>query len=157
MTNTGDVNLTNVMVYSIRSGGITNLIYGPIELAPGESAPFTGNYTVGIGGHPQTDILEATGMDTCQARTVTAKANCLGSFATASVLNLRSVGVLNGVATIVWDTIPGVTCTLQYKTSMSDSTWTTIPGNATATGTTSTMTDKVGLTPVRFYRIIVGK
>ena len=157
VTNTGDVNLTNVMVYSIRSGGITNLIYGPIELAPGESAPFTGNYTVGIGGHPQTDILEATGMDTCQARTVTAKANCLGSFATASVLNLRSVGVLNGVATIVWDTIPGVTCTLQYKTSMSDSTWTTIPGNATATGTTSTMTDKVGLTPVRFYRIIVGK
>ncbi len=157
VTNTGDVNLTNVLVYSIRSGGITNLVFGPIELAPGESAPFTGNYTVGVGGNPQTDILEATGMDTCQARTVVAKSNCAGVVALTSGLSLRSVTVLNGVAIIVWDTTPGVTGTLQYKTAMSDPTWTTIPGNATTVGTTSTMTDKVGLTPVRFYRIIVGK
>ena len=77
VSNTGDVVLTNVFVFSSQTNGNTRLL-GPIELAPGESEEFSGSYMVTAGSNPATDTVTAQGTDTCQARTVSARANCAG-------------------------------------------------------------------------------
>jgi uncharacterized repeat protein (TIGR01451 family) len=60
------------------AGNNTTLL-GPIELAPGESKGFSGSYIVAANSTPLTDTVTARGMDTCQARTVTATADCSGT------------------------------------------------------------------------------
>jgi uncharacterized repeat protein (TIGR01451 family) len=157
LTNLGDVNLTNVMVFSTRSGGERVVVLGPVELAPGESARFTGSYVVTSGSNPAFDIIEASGMDTCLGRTVIARANCAGPIGPAAEPIMRTVSVLNGVATVTWDSVPGETYTLQCKGNHEDPIWINIPGNVTATGTTVTKTDQVGPSPKRFYRAIIAE
>jgi hypothetical protein len=75
VSNTGDLNLTNIFVFSSQPNANTPLL-GPIELAPGESEVFTGSYTVTAGSNPATDTVTARGTDICQARTVSATAIC---------------------------------------------------------------------------------
>ncbi len=154
VSNVGDVNLTNVMVFSSRPGGIQTKVLGPVELAPGETASFTGSYVVPIGGNTSGDIVLATGMDTCQARTVTAKANCSGPVG-QSVPVIRSITMIQGVSTVAWDAIPGVSYRLQCKGILNDPIWIDIPGDVTANGSTCNKTDEVGPTQRRFYRVVV--
>jgi len=137
--------------------GMTVVVLGPVELAPGESARFTGSYVVTSGSNPAFDIIEASGMDTCLGRTVIARANCAGPIGPAAEPIMRTVSVLNGVATVTWDSVPGETYTLQCKGNHEDPIWINIPGNVTATGTTVTKTDQVGPSPKRFYRAIIAE
>lgn len=155
ITNTGDVNLTNVMVFSIRSGGVRVPLLGPTELAPGEWARFTGSYILAANDNPSGDIIEATGMDTCLGRTVTARANCAGPIDLSSPPMLTFVSLMDGVATVSWDSVAGLTYTLQCKANHQDPIWIDIPGNVTATGSTASKTDVVGPSVRRFYRVLV--
>lgn len=157
VTNTGDVNLTNVMVFSARPGGIRVRLLGPVELAPGEAATFSGSYTVVAGSDPTTELIEATGMDTCQARTVTARADCSGPAVQTDAIILRSVSLAGGVATVTWDSTPGITYTLQCKANAEDPIWINIPGNVTANAASASKTDNVGPTAKRFYRVVVAE
>jgi hypothetical protein len=151
VTNTGDVVLTNVFVVSSQPNADTPLL-GPIELAPGESQEFSGSYTVTAGSDPATDTVTARGTDTCQARTISAVANCSG---TTAVPAITSVLNGNGTVTITWTATPGTTYCLQHKASSEDSSWVNIPGNVTAASATASKSDNVGTNKAGFYRIMV--
>jgi hypothetical protein len=151
VSNTGDVNLTNVFVFSNQPNAHTPLL-GPMELAPGESEEFTGSYTVTDNSNPATDTVTASGLDTCQGRTATAAANCFGPL---FPLTITSVTLANEVATVSWTATPGAVYTLQSKTNLQDSSWISIPGNVTASGNTASKNDAVGSSMQRFYRVLI--
>lgn len=154
ITNIGDVNLTNVMVFSIRTGGSRVQVLGPVELAPGETSTYSGSYTVTTGSEPSTDIIEVTGMDTCQARLVIARANCSGPLAPSVEPRITSITQVNGLATVTWNSTPGVTYTLQCKGSFENPIWINVPGNVTAAGSSAAKSDQVSPSAKRFYRVI---
>ena len=72
-----------------------------------------------------------------------------------SPLLITSVRVANGVAVVTWNAVAGQTYRVQYKNSLSDSTWTDLPPDVTATGPTASKTDNVGAQPQRFYRVLL--
>jgi hypothetical protein len=204
VSNTGDVYLTNVFVYSSQptsaltwhpgttGGGISlasissqnyesrlqatladwscqgpNLgrsasslagnntpVLGPIELAPGETKAFSGSYVVTAGSNPATDTVRATGTDTCQARTVSATANCSGSVTPLVQPAISSAALADGMVKVTWTATPGVTYCLQSKTNSQDS-WSDVPGNVTASGATASKQDAMGSSQQRFYRVMV--
>jgi hypothetical protein len=67
---------------------------------------------------------------------------------------LLSVGLTNGLATLVWSAVPGQMYSLLSKAQLSDSNWITAVSNILATGATASATDSVGPAPQRFYRVI---
>jgi len=153
VSNTGDVVLTNVFVISSQTNGNTRLL-GPIELAPGESEEFSGSYIVTAGSNPAIDTVTAQGTDTCQGRTVSARANCAGPVPLVQLV-IASVTTSNGTATVAWTATPGTTYRLQWKDSLQGSTWNDIPGDIIATGTNASKTDVMDQTKQRFYRIMI--
>jgi len=153
VSNTGDVVLTNVFVISSQTNGNTRLL-GPIELAPGESEEFSGSYIVTAGSNPAIDTVTAQGTDTCQGRTVSARANCAGPVPLVQLV-VASVTTSNGTATVAWTATPGTTYRLQWKDSLQGSTWNDIPGDIIATGTNASKTDVMDQTKQRFYRIMI--
>jgi uncharacterized repeat protein (TIGR01451 family) len=68
----------NLGLSSSSQAGNNTVMLGPIQLTPGESKTFSGSYVVTAGSNPLADTVTATGMDICQARTVTATATCAG-------------------------------------------------------------------------------
>lgn len=153
-TNTGDVNLVNVFVYAVR-GGVRTPILGPFELAPGETVRFNDSYTVGTNSSPSSDIVEITGVDTCQARTVLARATCSGPAGPDGDMPVvRSVVLSGDTATITWSGKAGMTYKVQWKGSVGDTNWTDVPGNVTATGNTVIKSDLIGTNMGRFYRVV---
>lgn len=151
VSNSGDTILTNVYVVSSQPSPNTPLL-GPIELAPRETKRFSGSYTVTANSNPQLDTVTARGMNTCKGITTTATINCLGS---SIVPAIASVTLAEGVATVSWTATPGAVYTLQYKANLQDSSWTSIPGNVTASGNTASKNDAVGTTTQRFYRVLI--
>ena len=59
VSNTGNITLTNVLVFSMQPAPNT-LVLGPIPLAPGASAPFTGSYIASGGSNPTTNSAVVT-------------------------------------------------------------------------------------------------
>lgn len=96
VTNTSAEVLTNVYVFSNLPVPNT-VLAGPIELAAGESEFFTGSYTVAAGASGL--IVTASGLDTCQARTVNAAANCSGPINPPNQPRAITV-VINGNGTV---------------------------------------------------------
>jgi hypothetical protein len=60
VTNTGNVKLTGVTVVDDKVGG-DGIVLGPIDLGPGDSAPYSGSYSVS--GFSSTDHVVASGTD----------------------------------------------------------------------------------------------
>ncbi len=73
VANAGDVTLTNIYVVSNQPSNNSPVI-GPISLAPGASASFSGSYLAPVFCCQMTDTLTASGMDRCQSRKVAATA-----------------------------------------------------------------------------------
>ena len=151
VTNAGDVVLTNVYVIGSKPNANTSLL-GPIELAPGETKTFNGSYTVTSTSDATTDIVTATGTDTCQGRTVSDMARCFGP---EPGLRITSVTVANGLATVSWTATPGDTYSLQQKRNLSDPEWIDIAGPVAASGATASKVTAIGSNTQLFYRIIV--
>jgi hypothetical protein len=151
VSNTGDVNLTNVSVVSSQPSANTPVL-GPIELAPGETKLFSGSYVVTAGSDPRTDTVTARGYDICQGRSVVASADCSGS---VGVIVINSVAIANDTATVTWTATPGTVYRVQCKASSQDTNWITIPGDVTATSATASKDDAIGSVPQRFYRVMV--
>ena len=66
----------------------------------------------------------------------------------------KSIVTANGMATITWTSTAGSTYTVQGKTNSQDPTWINLPGDVTATGSTTTKQDAVSGNTQRFYRVI---
>ena len=150
--NTGDINLTNVIVLSSQSNPKTTLL-GPIELAPGESKDFNGSYPVLSGIDPAADTVTASGSDTCRARLVTATANCAGLIV-ASAPKILSVTINQSVALVTWTATAGTQYHVQSRSDASDL-WVTLPGTILATGNVASKEDAMGLSQKRLYRVMV--
>ena len=150
VSNAGDVVLTNVYVLSSQPNANTPVL-GPIELAPGETKGFSGSYTVTAGSNPTADTVTATGTDICEGRTVTAAATCLGALGR---LDISSVTLANGIATVTWTATPGVVYRLQYRSSVANPTWVDVPGDVTANSATASKNTAVGSAGQGFYRVM---
>jgi hypothetical protein len=66
-----------------------------------------------------------------------------------------SIMTSNGVATITWTSVPGNYYRLQYKDSLTDATWSNVTPDVLATNAMTTMTNVLGSTPQRFYRVML--
>jgi uncharacterized repeat protein (TIGR01451 family) len=73
VTNTGDALLTNVVVFSGQAGQNLPLL-GPLDLAPGESAPYTGSLTVPFNTFAVT--VTVTSQETCAGTWITNTVSC---------------------------------------------------------------------------------
>ena len=98
VNNSGNVTLTNVLVFSSQPSNNTPLL-GPITLAPGASAPFTGSYIALGGSNPTTNTTIVT--------------NSSGTITTniVDVITTNVVGVIttNVVAVITTNTSGSIT------------------------------------------------
>jgi PKD repeat protein len=70
-------------------------------------------------------------------------------------LAFQPVSLSNGVLTISWESISGVTYRVQYITNLGGSNWSDLPPNVTATEDTAITTDSIGTDMQRFYRVVV--
>jgi hypothetical protein len=66
---------------------------------------------------------------------------------------ITSIRLANGIATITWTSVSGQAYRLQYKASLSDANWIDVAPDVTATGVTTTLTNAVGNSVQRFYRV----
>lgn len=145
VTNTGDVVLTNVIVYGPL--GTNQTVLGPIQLAPGESETYFGTFTTVFNTRAVT--ITAIGQETCGGTSATNTASC-------PVVTTPAFASTNGTSSITFPTANGKTYTVQYKNHLLDPAWTnlqTVPG----TGSNVTINDTTAAgQPTRFYRVMVA-
>jgi hypothetical protein len=111
-----------------------------------------------------TNTVAATGMDTCQARVVTAAANCLGPVALSDQLGPpvhplpRVIGATtpaNGAFSLLFPSEIGKSYTVQYKNKLDDPTWSDLE-TVVGTGGNVFVTDSAAAQqPTRFYRVML--
>lgn len=65
---------------------------------------------------------------------------------------IESIRMTNGVCTLTWPAISNRTYRVQFKASLTDSAWTDLPGDVTATGPSASKTNTPGES-LRFYRL----
>ena len=63
--------------------------------------------------------------------------------------------VSDNLLTLTWSAISGQTYRVQYNTTLSDTNWTDLPPDVTATGTTASQSDSTLPDAQRFYRVMV--
>ena len=100
VTNQGNVTLTNVMVFSSQSND-TTLVLGPISLAPGASAPFTGSYIVPC----------VTNLSTNTTSIITTNTAGVVTTNTVAVVTTNTLPVVttNTVSVVTTNTVPVIT------------------------------------------------
>ncbi|MDB6110509.1 MAG: spore coat protein CotH, partial [Pedosphaera sp.] len=59
-----------------------------------------------------------------------------------------------GLATLVWEAVPGVNYQLQYKTNLADGSWTDLSPGVLATNSSVSFTNAINGDPQRFYRLL---
>ena len=68
---------------------------------------------------------------------------------------ITSIGLTNGVVTIMWSSVTGGVYRVQYANSLNGGGWTDLSPDVTATGLTASQTNVVGGVSQRFYRVEV--
>ena len=141
----GSISTTNsVTTYT------TNIV---ITLITNTTTTYTTNSVVTF---TATNTVTASGMDICQASTVTAAANCLGPVAPAAAAPaFRASGVANGLFRLSFPSQNGILYTVQYKNKLTDRAWTDLE-IVIGTGGNLSITDAAAARqPTRFYRVIL--
>jgi uncharacterized repeat protein (TIGR01451 family) len=146
VTNTGDVVLTNVVVYGPL--GTNNPVLGPVSLAPGQSQPYSGAYTTVF--NSSNVVITTTGQETCAGTTASNSVICI------VVPTPQIADPTNGTTKVSFPTADGGTYTVQYKNNITDPTWTNLQA-VTGTGAVVFVTDTTTAGyPTRFYRVVVA-
>jgi hypothetical protein len=99
-----------------------------------------------------TNTVIATGVDICQARTVTDTADCLGS-GPGALTALGAPAAAGGFFSVSFPTEKGKTYTVQYKNALNDPIWTDLETVAGTGGPLSITNTDTTPHPTRFYRI----
>ncbi len=129
---------------------------GTAHALPGGAANTSGNDPYGVAyGGGRADIRLAE--DGNHELYVLSKSDGMIRQITAvlSPPTISSVTVLDTNVTVSWPSIINQKYRLQYVTSITNTNWTSVVGDVTATTTNSSKTDSVGSTP-KFYRIILN-
>ena len=79
--------------------------------------------------------------------------NRFGVTVTEREFRITSFIIINGVAVITWNSVPGQTYQLCYSDNLSGGTWINVLPTVTATGLTTSSTNALGTSPQRFYRV----
>ncbi|HEX5222079.1 MAG TPA: Ig-like domain-containing protein, partial [Verrucomicrobiae bacterium] len=72
---------------------------------------------------------------------------------TSPIFSITSVTVSNQVATIQWESVPSRTYRLEYKEALTETSWTPVVPEVTATGSTTSTTNFIGTAEQRYYRV----
>ena len=67
---------------------------------------------------------------------------------------IRTASISNNVVTLDWLAISNRTYRVQFKTSLTESNWTNLAGDVTATGASASKTDSAATNDTRYYRMI---
>ncbi|GDY22277.1 hypothetical protein LBMAG56_36240 [Verrucomicrobiota bacterium] len=102
-----------------------------------------------------TNTVMAVGTDICQARTVTATANCPGTTGLAPAPVIRPPTVVAGSLNLQIPTESGVSYTVQYKNCLSDPVWTDLETVVGSGGILGILDAAAARQPMRFYRVIL--
>jgi uncharacterized repeat protein (TIGR01451 family) len=102
-----------------------------------------------------TNTVRAVGMDICQARTVSAAADCSGPIVTPPSTPVPVVPTMaNGTFSLSFLTETGKSYTVQYKNALNDPIWTNLE-TVVGTGGILTVSDALATQrPTRFYRVL---
>jgi hypothetical protein len=68
---------------------------------------------------------------------------------------IQSISLTNGIVTIKWSAVSGQSYTLQYKTNLTDSVWSNVVPDFTASGSIAIGTNGVNNSTQRFYRVML--
>jgi hypothetical protein len=156
LTNSGNVLLVHAQVLRLGTVGAPVRVFGPVPLAPGESAVFAVPAPAGWGEDPDRDFVEALAEDGCRGTGVSARAGCQGPMV-PPVPVLRSIAHGAGGATLRWVSQPGTTYRLEYSDGLPATAWIPLAERVTATGDSATMTDSAATDARRFYRVAVAE
>jgi len=75
---------------------------------------------------------------------------------TTPLIQLEVVSVPDTSVQLSWNTVAGRTYRVEYKSDLSEPSWTELPGDITADGTTATKVDgSIIVTRQRYYRIVI--
>jgi len=75
---------------------------------------------------------------------------------TTSLIQVEAVGLTETSVTLSWNAVVGRTYRVQYKSVLSESSWTILAGDITADGTTATKVDgSLNGARQRYYRIVL--
>lgn len=66
-----------------------------------------------------------------------------------------TIGVTNGIVTLTWSAISGLTYQPQFNTNLTNALWTAFPSNVVANGPTANATDSNDTNTSQYYRIFV--
>ena len=66
---------------------------------------------------------------------------------------ILSFGLTNGIVTVTWSSVAGLTYGLQSTTNLTSGNWVSVPSNVTAAGLTASQTNAIGNAPQQFYRV----
>jgi len=139
--NTGAVPLANVVVKA------ETVLLGPIDLAPGEIASYSGTTTT------TTDVpVEVTGVSACQEIPVSAQATLAGPVTIP--LSINNLRVSEGSIAMSWKSVPGRFYRVESKSSVTDADWESVSGEVQATASTTEMTSLPIGGSSRVYRVI---
>ncbi len=75
--------------------------------------------------------------------------------ATTEPLRFHSITVSNGLVRLPWNSFPGRSYQLEYKSSLDESSWTQLGTNIVADTTNIIVTDAIGTNTQRIYRIVL--
>jgi len=141
--NTGNIVLTNVVVALGDGAGSTRLL-GPIELAIGETATFSGTAAGDV-------AVVATGIPECAQHHAIVRATCSG----AAGPEFTHIEVVEGGVLLRWTSVPGRTYRVQFTPIITPASWQDLPGDVLATGIVSEKRDTLGGQTLRFYRAVL--
>jgi hypothetical protein len=68
---------------------------------------------------------------------------------------IQSIGLTNGIVTIKWSAVAGQSYRLQYKGNLTDSVWSDVTPDFTASGAIATGTNGVNNATQRYYRVLL--
>jgi len=68
---------------------------------------------------------------------------------------IEGIAVSGDTVTITWSAILGFSYRVQFRSDQSDLTWSDLPGDVTASGSTAMKTDLIEAHPQRYYRVLV--
>jgi hypothetical protein len=69
---------------------------------------------------------------------------------------LNSAALAGGQMTFAWQTVTGQSYQLEYKDNLAAPTWTLIPGSIPGTGNAIVVTNNLGVSPQRFFRLLIN-
>ncbi|MBL9172589.1 MAG: hypothetical protein JNL10_03555 [Verrucomicrobiales bacterium] len=127
-------------------------LYGPANEQLG-AAGFTGDFEY-VTTNPGRHVLVLFG-NSPSTSPVTFEVFTPGSGTPGGGLRITSLEVANGGVTVSWTSTPGQKYRLQSKPALSTLTWTDIPGDVTAAGSSASKVDPTGGgAGLRFYQVI---